>query len=110
MPLAAMVIDLACSNSFSNHQEACQKFLEASGKTTQIYQNTDKTEAYITTTVKNETGEEIVYTITAAGFVYRSYRNKSVNIKLPTFGVCDSMSTKVGPDSGSLNLKWNVGW
>src|SRR5271170_1832799 len=99
MPIAAMMIDLACSNSYPNHTDACQKFLEASGKTTQIYQNTDKTENYITTTVKNETGDEIVYTITAAGFVYRSYHSKSVNLKLPTFGMCDSASTKVGPSS-----------
>jgi hypothetical protein len=108
MPLMAMAIDLACSSSYPNHQDACVHALEAYTKQTQIYQTTDKTENYITTKVQNEAGQQITYTITAAGFVYKSYKNKSVNIKLPTLGMCDSVNTNLSPSSYVLTFKWNV--
>ena len=110
MPIMAMAIDLACNSSYSNHKDACVKALEAGTKQTEIYNYSEKTENYITTRVKDETGNEAVYTITTAGFIYRSYRNKEVSLKLPALGMCDSINTKVGIDSYALTLKWNIGW
>jgi hypothetical protein len=103
-----MLISLACSNATSNHQDACNHALEAGARQSQLYTYGDKTENYITAKIKNEAGEDVVYPVTMSAFIYRGYRNKEINFKIPTFGVCDSATNQVGINHYSLNLKWNV--
>lgn len=114
MPLIGLAIAAACQNTYANHQDACTHFLEASTKQTQIYQYDEKAENYFTTEATNFTvsnfGTETVDVVGSTVFVYKIYKNKSVNFRLPTMGICDKASNSITENSYSLNLSWKMPW
>jgi hypothetical protein len=94
--------------------DACTKAFEASAKSSQLYNYSQKGEDYFTTYGKNMSysvlGESSTMVIGGTAFLVKTYRTKNAEFKLPTLGVCDSLSTKVGIDNYSVNLKWNLPW
>lgn len=107
----AWIIASMCSSNQSIDQNACSHFLEASAKQTQIYQYSDKAEDYFKIKAKNETnallGSKAEDIVGGTYFVYKSYKNKSIDIKLPNMGLCNTINTHVGQDNNSLNFGWN---
>lgn len=114
MPLTSLLISIACQNAYPNHQDACDKALEASSKSLQIYQTDEKIENYYTVQAKDTAtdnlGKTPVEAIVGAGYTYRVYKNKSLDFKLPTLGLCDIATNHVTPNSYSVNLGWKFPW
>lgn len=114
MSLMAWAISMACSSNTSVDQNACNKFLEASAKSTQVYQNEEKTENYFrvmaTDKADNYFGKDVEKVGGGAYFGYKVYRDKAVDFKLPNMGLCDTLSNRVTPNSYSINIKWNFPW
>ena len=109
-----VVFSLACSDIATSNQEACNKFMEASAKSSQLWQNGEKAEKYFMNQAKmtsdNYLGKEFTSGVGGAVYSYRVFKYKSITFKFPTFGVCDSASTRVGIDSYSLSLGWRMPW
>jgi hypothetical protein len=94
--------------------DACSKALEASTKQVQLFQTDEKLENYMTnyatkTSVKY-LGQETVGAIGSVAYVYKVVRDRSIEFRLPTFGVCESASNRITTNSYSLNLKWSMPW
>jgi hypothetical protein len=110
MPLMSWAISLACANAYSTHQDACSKAMEASAKSTGVYQGADGVEGYLTVKATNNVtdllGKDVVDTVGGSGYVYRAYRAKSVNFKVPSMGIADKVTANVNQGGGSLNFSW----
>ena len=113
MTLVSLAIGSICSSFSSVNTTACSKALEATSKQTQVYQMDQNTEQYAM-----KYGQNIAYTVLGKEsidiggsmvYAYRVYRAKAVDLKLPTLGVCNSVSSHVGIDGNySLNFKWMI--
>ena len=114
MPFLMSGISMFCNSTLNNNVDACSKTLEAFSKQTQLYQYDVKAESYFTDYAKklsyNYLGQDVTDTAVSSGYAYRIYREKAINFKLPTFGICDGASTHVTLNSYTLNLKWNFSW
>lgn len=112
MPLMTALISMACTNAYPNQMDACQKAMEAGSKQVQLYQTDEKVENYFTVhakeTSENYLGQRITEGVAGTAYLYKIYKNKSVNLRLPTLGVCDSANTQLEIQKYTLNLKWNV--
>jgi hypothetical protein len=111
-----MLLQMACQNiqNWQNHESACNSFMDQSSKAVQIQQYDQKIEDYFTIKAKDEVtsdfGKEPLEVAGGAAYGYRAYRNKSVDFKLPTMGLADSVSNRITPNSYSLNLSWKMPW
>ena len=106
---------MACSAQVPTQQDACNKFMEASAKSTQVWQNEEKTENYLLnrskTTSDNYLGKEFTNGIGGVVYSYRVFKSKAIVLRsLPTFGVCDNAFSTIGVDSYSLSLGWRIPW
>jgi len=116
MLLTAMAITAACQNIdvWANHQDACQKFFEVSSQKIGVTETDQKTENYYTlkakTVAADNLGTTVIDVAGGVGYVYRVYRNKAIDFKLPNLGICDTVSNHITPNSYTLNLKWNFPW
>lgn len=114
MPLMTWMIGLACSNIYQNHQDACSSAMLATAKQTKIYQIDEKTENYYTlqaNSLANDTlGNGTVDVIGSTAYAYKAYKNKAVDFKLPSMGICDSASNHITNNSYSINLNWHFPW
>lgn len=109
--IASLCTALA-TNGINN--DACSKAVEAGLKQQGTYQLVDKYEgnfnAYATQEGNYYLGQGGMTAIGVAGFTYKTYKNKSVNFRLPTFGLCDSASNTITPTTYTLNLQWHIQW
>ncbi len=103
---------MACQNinAYQNHQDACDKFMEQSAKSMQLNTYVDGSEAYVTSMARKDAdvylGKDVEDTVGGIGYTYRVYRNKSVDFKLPNFGMCDKITAHASSTSGSLGFSW----
>jgi hypothetical protein len=108
------MISMACQNAVQNHQDACTHFLEASAKSSQVYQTDDQIEKYYTTKATSFAvttfGAGATDAIGGVGYTYKSYKNHAVDFKLPTLGLADTASNHITTNSYSLNLSWKFPW
>jgi len=111
-----MLIQMVCSstNTWQNHEDACNRFFEQSTKTFKLYQTDEKVENYYTVQAKGVAtdtfGNSAIGIAGGMGYTYKVYRNKSIDFKLPTMGLADSASNHITPNSYSLNLSWKLPW
>lgn len=112
--LLSSLFSLACQNATPNHMDACTKAFEASAKSSQLYNYSQKSEDYLTTYGKNMSysilGESSTAAIGGTAFLVKTYRDKKATFKLPNLGICDSVDTKIGIDNYSINMKWYLPW
>lgn len=116
MPLMTALISMACSSAYQNHQDACSKFLEASSKQIGLFQTDERVENYYTLQAKeaasNTLGTGGTDAVGGSAYIYKVYRNKAVDFKLPNLGLADSISNHVDFNNYSytLNLTWKMPW
>lgn len=51
-------------------------------------------------------GKEGITVLAAGGYVYRVVKEKSLSFRLPTLGLCNSVSNQITYDSYRLVLEW----
>lgn len=114
MFLTPLMISAICSSAYPNHEDACAKFLEASERSTPIYSYDDKIENYYTSeannVVKDSLGTIGTDFVGGAGYSYKVYKNKAIDFRLPTLGLCDRASNHIDTNSYTLNLTWKFPW
>ena len=111
-----LAIGMACSNisTYQNHQDACNSFFNQSSKALQVSQTDEGIENYFTSKTQNELdnylGKDIEKVGVGGYFVYKTYKSKEVDFRLPTLGLCDRASNRITENSYTLNLTWNFPW
>ena len=107
---------MACSSvqTYANHQDACNAFITQSTQKIGLYQDTNGIESHYTV-IANDTAKDNIGTAPmeiggGLAYGYRAYRQKAVDFRLPTMGICDKASNHITPNSYSLNLTWKMPW
>ena len=114
--LLTSLISMACSNinTWQNHQDACNSFITESTQKVGLYQGDQATESYLTTqatnTVTSNVGKTPIDVAAGTVYVYRVYKNRAIDFKLPTMGVCDGASNSITTNTYTLNLTWKLPW
>lgn len=108
----ALMITSACLGLSGNPHEACEKALEAGTKQAGIEQNVDKAQKMVESTA-DRTAHEILgqQTMELAGggiFIAKTVINKSVQFNVPSFGLCDKITSQVGTDKYSMQMVWRL--
>lgn len=110
MSLMSMVIAGACVTSSGNGQEACNKSLEAYTKQSGIESTMDFAEDKYTKkankTAYSVMGQTGVDMVGGSLFLAKAAADKSVSVGLPTFGLCDHVTSEAGVDKYKLKLEW----
>lgn len=105
--IASLCAALASSGQYD---QACNKAVDAGTRQTGIRQTfdgaEDKSMQVFTQEAESYTPKPIQDVAATGVFVYRAARNKKVELKLPTMGVCDSMSSELTPASYALTVRW----
>jgi hypothetical protein len=116
MPLTSWLIQVACQNTYQNHMDACTNALQASTKQIGLLDTDSKIENYYTVKTKdfiaNSTGSAAIDVAGGTYYVYKVYRNKAIDFKLPNMGIADSISNRIDLNSYSytLNFSWKMPW
>lgn len=110
MSAMAVLIASACIGSSGVRQEACEKGLEAGTKQLGIERSISTLEykAQKGANTKavdwfGQTGSEFVG---GTLFLVKAISDKSVSLKLPTFGLADRVTTIASANAYRLNLEW----
>jgi hypothetical protein len=107
--MAALIVS-TCMNSTDIDKSNCIRGLEQSIKEIGLYDDVDNFESYLQKRSLKEIvdvlGLDRVRTMGAAAYLTKTAIDKSVSIKLPTFGLCDSISTQAGVDRYGLRIEW----
>ena len=93
------------------YQPACQKSVEASYIQTGYKTTADQFQngaASYGRTKETSIFEDKTWLINTTASAAIIAKTKKANLKLPTFGVCDSFSTQV--QTNSIGLKWGWRW
>lgn len=109
--LFSTAIVAACVGVNPTYHEACDKALDAGTRQAGWRDSVDRTEDglinYTTNKVKSFVSKDVVWVVGSGAFIYRTARDKSINFRLPTLGVCSSASSQVTVGSYQVNLNWN---
>lgn len=112
MSLFKSVIISACSLANPAHEDACIVSLEAAARQNGIEQNINALEkkeiSIAKTDFSNMVGSQGIYLVGTSVFVANIVKQKGLSFKLPTLGVCDEVSNRVGIKSYGLIMKWNI--
>jgi len=113
-----MIIDSAITSfcvvlvTNSIYSDACNKAVEVSLKHNGIYQLVSKYEnsliSYADQKGNYYLGKDGMSVVGITGFAYKTYKNKSLNFKLPTLGICDSVNNTITPTAYTINLQWHI--
>lgn len=107
--MTALIVS-ACVGLSGVKQEACEKGLEAGAKQTGIEKGVDAIQKeserkakYIALDLIGKSGMDMV----GGGiFLVKTVADKSVKFNLPTLGLCDRITNRVGVDKYSLEMVW----
>jgi len=107
--ITAFCMSAASSATYNN---ACNHAVDAGTRQVGIRQQVDgaedKTTALVATKATDVAGKHVSMAVGAVGFVYKTYRDKSLVFKLPTMGICDSLSNQITPNSYILSFQWTL--
>lgn len=110
MSAVALMITSACISFSGNGHEACSKAAEAGAKQSGFEQNVDLMEKNVTQKADKEAriliGTTTFDIVGGTVFIAKTVVDKSVKLNVPTFGLCDKISTQVAPNKYSLHLEW----
>lgn len=108
--LFGQAIVALCLGSVGSYNEACKKAIDAGSRQTGIRQRVDFFEAKTDEILMRHTmtfiGEDGVYVVGIGGFVYKTFKDKSLKFKLPTLGMCDSLGNQITAKSYGLTMEW----
>lgn len=108
--LFGTIIVAACTTIQTPYMDACQKTIDATARQIGIRQQLDQIEdgttSYVEGRIKAQFTETQLGTVGTVLAGYKIYRDKHVSFKLPTLGICNSISNDIALDSYSLTLAW----
>lgn len=99
-----------CMGAVGNVNDACTHAVDAGTRQTGIRQNVDMAEDKSVELINHQAmkafGKQTMSVLVAGGYVYKVVKEKSLNFRLPTLGLCSSASNQVALDSYKLVLEW----
>jgi hypothetical protein len=106
-----VMITSACIGLSGNGHDACTKAAEAGAIQSGLDQNVGAFQKQIEQDADKKAHEYFGQTgMQIAGgtvFIVKTVADKAVKADLPNFGLCDKITSEVGINKYSLNLKWN---
>lgn len=112
MAAVAALIAGACMSFSGNGHDACTKAAEAGAKQSGFEQNIDQVEKDVTKkadkTVHLFLGDTAVDVLGGGIFVAKTVRDKSLQLNLPTLGICDKISGEVGTERSGIQFIWKL--
>lgn len=104
------LIVTSCIGLSGVQKDACEKALIAGSKQSGIEANMDKAESKMTKNMEKDAkeylGDTSVKVVTGTAIVAKTLVDKSATLKLPTFGLCTSITAHVGQEKSLLSLEW----
>lgn len=97
---------MACVGVNGSYQPACNSAVQAGSIQSGLAHELDQVEVNIRQTAENKLGKRAITAVSYTYIVYEAGRSKSIQFKLPTFGVCDSITNRVSTRSYDLNMGW----
>lgn len=105
------IVAICAGTATGQYNEACNKSIDAGTRQIGIRQTVDtgedRTIQYVNTTVEQNTSKGVQSVMGAAGFAYKTARDKRVVFKMPTMGLASSVSNEISPDRYAITIKWN---
>lgn len=112
MKLVLLAISATCSSFTNVNTSACTHALEAGSKQTGLYQQEEQIENSFTLMAKSNAdkylGPQTQEVVGGAYYVYKTYKDKEINLRLPNMNICDSIDTKLTNNSMGLNFRWSL--
>jgi hypothetical protein len=106
----ASIITTACMNSTDIDKSDCIRGLEQSIKKIGFYDDIDHFEIYLQKRSLKKAidflGLDRVNAIGAATYLTKTAIDKSISVKLPTFGICDSVTGHAGTNGYLVKVEW----
>jgi len=109
--ITAYLIQLACSNAYYNHQDACSAALTSASKQTGVDGTVGSVESYTQSRAKNAvinaTGDSV---LKAGAFLFAAYKfdhGQNAKFNIPNMGIANQIDTSVSTSGGQLNFHWN---
>lgn len=111
MPLMSTAIIALCVNYQGKYNEACNKALDAGTRQAGIRQNVDMVENKANE-IANQKAEVVIGkqgmgAIGSGVYVYKVVKDKSISFKVPTLGLCNSLTNHLTLNSLDLLAEWN---
>lgn len=104
------LIVTTCLGVSGPSNQACNKALEAGTKQTGVESQVDSLETKTTKMAEKDAkqylGETSVFLLTGTAMATKAVIDKSATVKLPTLGICNSITANVGPQKSLLSLMW----
>ena len=110
MGLIDTLIVTSCVGLSGVQQEACNKALTAGSKQSGIENNMNKAESKTLKTLETNSrdylGNTTVDVIAGTAIVAKTVADKAATVKLPNFGICNTIVLKVNHEKSLLSLEW----
>jgi hypothetical protein len=91
-------------------QDACNKALTAGSKQSGIEANVDHAESKATKNLDKDAREYLgattVDVVAGTAIVAKTIADKAATVKLPNFGICNTIVLKVNHEKSLLSLEW----
>jgi hypothetical protein len=109
--LVESLISTVCALSPGAYNQACTKAADATSMQVGVTQEDKKYEDIIQKMALDESyklvGQNTVYTLGGAAFVYKTYSEKKMGVDIPNAIVCDTIHADFSPSSYGLKLQWS---
>lgn len=99
-----------CASTPGAYNQACTHALDAGTRQVGIRQQADLTESqgihYATTTYENNTSKPTQEVFGASALIYKTVKSRKLTIKLPTLGLCSSISNEIELNRYAVTFRW----
>lgn len=100
-----------CLSAQGSYNQACNKALEAGSKQSGVYQEIDGIEKgtikYINTQAEKRLTKNEMSAVATGYLVYKTTKDKKIQINLPTLGLFDKVHSEISPTSYNVRFQWN---
>lgn len=106
------IVTVCASLAVGQYNDACNKAMDAGTRQVGWRQTADsaedKTVQYVNSKAQHYAPKPLQDVVAVTGFAVRAARDKRVDFKLPTMGLCNSLSNSITPDSYQLTIQWSM--
>lgn len=110
--LFGSMIAAVCVGTSGSYNSACTHAVDAGTRQVGIRQDVDRAESIAMKIVNMQAsktlGRDAMSAISAGSYVYHVTKVKSINLRLPTLGLCNSLNGQIGLDAYKLVLEWKL--
>lgn len=112
MALMSTAIVAICMGAQGSYNQACNNALDAGTRQAGIRQTADMVESkandMANKSAEKMIGKEGMSMIGTGAFIFKVARDRSLIFKLPTLGLCNSVTNHITPTSYDITLQWNI--